>query len=177
MIRTRVGYAGGTKENPTYTSLGDHTETFQVDFDPKKTSYEALLKIFWKSHNPCSKSFSRQYMSAVFHENEAQRKLALETKAREEAERGRTIHTQVLPAGRFYLAEDYHQKFFLRQSPIAKEYLAVYPELKDFVNSTAVTRLNAYVGGQGTRKQLEKEADRLGLTPESRQRLLDAVRR
>ncbi len=52
MIRTRVGYAGGSEENPTYYDLGGHTETVEIDYDPTRISYEELLAIFWDSHNP-----------------------------------------------------------------------------------------------------------------------------
>jgi len=52
VIRTRVGYAGGSTNNPTYYNLGDHSETVQIDYDPTRISYEELLEVFWDSHNP-----------------------------------------------------------------------------------------------------------------------------
>ena len=52
VIRTRVGYAGGTTESPTYHNIGDHTETIQIDYNPAKISYEQLLEIYWDNHNP-----------------------------------------------------------------------------------------------------------------------------
>jgi peptide methionine sulfoxide reductase MsrA len=61
-----VGYAGGMKKNPTYRSLGDHTETVQIDFDPSVIPYGELLAVFWESHEPGSSTWSRQYMNAVF---------------------------------------------------------------------------------------------------------------
>ena len=76
MIRTRVGYTGGRKLNPTYYSLGDHTESFQVDYDPTQISYQQLLDIFWDSHNPTRGAWSRQYRAAIFVHNEAQTQLA-----------------------------------------------------------------------------------------------------
>ena len=76
MIRTRVGYTGGTLENPTYHHLGDHTESVQVDYDPARIDYAALLDAFWQGHNPAASSFSRQYMAAVFYHDETQRQLA-----------------------------------------------------------------------------------------------------
>jgi len=75
-----VGYAGGTKKNPTYHSLGDHSETIEIEFDPKKISYKELLDIFWESHEPTVRSFSRQYASFIFFHSEEQKKLAQETK-------------------------------------------------------------------------------------------------
>ncbi|MDZ7761250.1 MAG: peptide-methionine (S)-S-oxide reductase [Desulfovermiculus sp.] len=67
MVRTRVGYSGGKKPNPTYHDLGDHTETLQVDYDPEAVSYPKLLEVFWESHSPEQSALSRQYMAAVFY--------------------------------------------------------------------------------------------------------------
>ena len=111
MVRTRVGYAGGAKANPTYYALGDHAETIQIDYDPTRISYEELLNVFWESHNPTSPSWSRQYMSAIFYHNEEQQRLAQDTKARQEAKLGTKIYTEIVPYTQFYLAEDYHQKY------------------------------------------------------------------
>jgi len=89
---------------------------------------------------------------------------------------GRQLHTDIEPASTFYPAEDYHQKFRLQQDPVlTAEYDAIYPEMKDFVNSTAVSRVNGYLGGYGTAAQLKKEIDSLGLSPEGRKRLLESV--
>ena len=62
LLGTRVGYAGGTKDKPSYYSLGDHTETVDLDYDPEVTDYDKLLKMFWNNHNPTI-NCSRQYMS------------------------------------------------------------------------------------------------------------------
>ena len=175
-MRTRVGYAGGTTEDPTYARIGDHAESIEIDFDPEKTSYAALLDVFWRSHNPCRREWSRQYMSAIFHHDEEQRRLALETKAREQARRGRDVRTAVFPAGRFTPAEDYHQKHFLRQEgTLIAEYSAIYPEWSDFLRSSAVTRVNGYVGGSGTAEALAAEIGDLGLSAEGQARLRDTV--
>ncbi len=163
MIRTRVGYSGGTKKNPTYYSLGDHSETIQIDFDPAKITYEQLLNVFWASHNPDRKSWSRQYMAAVFYHNEEQKKLAIKTRDHVADQLKSKIYTEILPATEFYLAEDYHQKYYLRQvSELIKEYKAIYPATGDLIKSTAVARVNGYVGGFGTFKQLQNELSSLG---------------
>lgn len=72
VIRTRVGYAGGKTDAPTYRHMGDHTETVQIDYDPGRITYEELLKIFWESHDPESRPYSVQYKNAVFFHNAAQ---------------------------------------------------------------------------------------------------------
>ncbi len=176
-MRTRCGFTGGTTKNPTYRNIGDHTETMQIDFDPEQISYKQILELFWKSHNPCAKAFSRQYMSAVFYHSDEQKKVALETRDAAAAKREEKIVTPVLAAGTFTLAEDYHQKYYLRNDrELMKEFTAIYPNDKDFVNSTAAARVNGIVGGGGTLARLKKEIDSYGLSEKGRERLLEAAR-
>jgi methionine-S-sulfoxide reductase len=177
VIRTRVVYTGGTKKNPTYQSIGDHTESIQIDYDPARISYGKLLEVFWSSHNPCQRSGSRQYMTAVFYHNDEQKKQALETRDRQAAKQKEKIVTSILPLGEFYLAEDYHQKYYLRQhADLVKEFKAIYPDTKDFMASTAVARVNGYVGGNGTVAALEKEIASFGLSEKARKNLLELVK-
>lgn len=172
-----MGYAGGRTENPTYYKLGDHTEAFEIDYDPQKITYEQLLDIFWQSHNPCSRAGSRQYMSAVFYHNEEQKKLTIESRDREQARRKSKIVTEILPLTKFYLAEDYHQKYMLRESrELMKEFKVFYPDEKEFVNSTAAARINGYLGGRGRGSDLAREIGSFGLTASGRKALLSAVR-
>jgi len=173
VIRTRVGYAGGSKDNPTYYSLGDHTETVQIDYDPNRITYEELLNIFWDSHNAARPPISVQYKSAIFYHNEEQKRLALESKSRREAEQDITILTEIIPYTEFYIAEDYHQKYYLTNVPdLLKELTSIYPDSDDFVNSTAVARVNGYVGRNGSIENLEREIDSYALSPAAKQRLL-----
>ncbi len=110
VIKTRVGYAGGTKKNPSYYNLGDHTETIEITFDPKIISFEELLKHFWKEHDPTEQQVT-QYKSAIFYQNEEQKKLAEKSKKEMEKKLGRKIVTEIKKAGTFYQAEEYHQKY------------------------------------------------------------------
>ncbi len=177
MVRTRVGYAGGKKKNPTYHDLGDHTESFQVDFDPTQTSYAQLLAVFWESHNPCAKAYSQQYRTAIFYQNEAQKKLAEETRDRLAAKKKDGVLTAIEPLTEFYLAEDYHQKYRLRNDGLLlREFQALYPRAIDFVNSTAATRVNAYLDGHGSAAALQTEVERLGLSPAGRKHLTERVK-
>ena len=178
MIRTRVGYAGGTTENPTYYHLGDHTETVQVEYYPTQISYQELLDVFWAGHDPTRPALSQQYASIIFYYDDEQERLAQESKERQEAQCGCRIYTEIVPATAFYLAEDYHQKYRLQQSrEFVSEFEAIYPDNDDFVNSTAAARVNGYLGGYGALADLQAEIDDLGLSPGARQRLLDMVRR
>jgi peptide-methionine (S)-S-oxide reductase len=152
---------------PTYHDLGDHTESVQLDYDPMRLSYQDLLNAYFGFHNPCAGSgSSTQYKAVIFvngPEQERQARAALEAAAQR---LGQEAQTEVLPAERFYLAEDYHQKYALRQyRELAGELLTIYPDLQDFIDSTAATRLNAFAHGFGTKQLLDSEIDSYGLSP------------
>ena len=170
-----MGYAGGSKLNPTYHDLGDHTESLQVDYDPSVITYDQLLDLFWESHNPCDKGYSKQYMSAVFAADEKQRLAAAESKSRLELKLGRTVRTPILPLGKFTLAEDYHQKYYLRNSPIMREFEAIYPDPKAFADSTAAARANGFLAGDGEPDFVKAEVEKLGLSDQGKTTLLRAA--
>ncbi len=175
MVRTRVGYAGGTTQTPTYHNLGDHTETIEIDFDPSRISYSRLLDVFWGSHDPTVRPWSRQYKAVIFFHNEVQQMLALDSRDREAARKGK-IYTEILPYTGFTLAEDYHQKYRLQQEPdLLGEFESAYSSMRDFVNSTAVARINGFLGGYGTPDALKKEIDSYGLSASGRKRLIEAL--
>lgn len=163
-MRTRVGYAGGRKANPTYYSMGDHTECFQVDYDPSVIAYADLVKLFLKSGSHSRKPWSDQYKSILFYHDEEQERVARELV-------DPALYLELRPAVVFYEAEDYHQKYYLRQSALEREFLAMYPELRDFVDSTAAARVNGYVSGYGKGDQLTRELPLLGLSEKSQAEL------
>jgi hypothetical protein len=115
-------------------------------------------------------------MPILFYHNDKQKRLALETKEREEARLQRAIFTEVVPFSEFYLAEGYHQKYRLqRVAALMKEFQAMYPDDDDFVSSTAAARINGYVAGHGTPEQFLEELDSFGMSVEGRKRLLSIV--
>lgn len=177
MVRTRVGYSGGTKKDPTYHSLGDQTETIQIEYDPKIVSFEKLLEIFWKSHRSTDRPYSRQYMAAVFYHNDNQKMLAEKSLGEVAAKTGSKIYTLIVPATRFYKAEPYHQKYRLRQ---ARELMGVlksiYPKDEDLVDSTIAARLNGYLYGYAARADPEAVVADSGLNPEQSAKVLDALK-
>jgi peptide-methionine (S)-S-oxide reductase len=168
-----VGYTGGDKTNPTYYSLGGHSEAIQIDYDPAVISYETLLGLFWASHNPSSPAYSRQYEAAVFYHDAEQERLAAES-INHLIEQGTAVQTRLRPLSEFYLAEDYHQKYGLQNTPpINQEIASLYPNWRDLTDSTLAARLNAYYGGSGFRDVLEDEIDSYGLSDEARADLLE----
>lgn len=147
-----------------------------MEFDPSVISYGTLLDVFWGSHDPRERPRKRQYMSAIFPRTDAQRSLAIWTRDREAARGNGKIRTEILPDTGFHPAEEYHQKYMLRGRPeLMKEYEAIYPSFGDFLASTAVTRVNGYVAGNGTCDSLRRELDGLGLSPSGRKRLEEIV--
>ena len=162
MVRTRVGYAGGVTESPTYHDLADHTESIEIDFDPTRISYAQLLDVFFAEHRPTYPSYSRQYRSAVFVQDAGQR-AAVEAKIRGlEVQWGAEIHTAVEPAAPFWRAEDYHQKYSLRRhGKVLEKVVAATGE--GWVDSTLAARLNAFAGGYGRREDVITELRSLGL--------------
>lgn len=166
-----MGYCGGTTKEPTYRKIGDHAETIQIDFDPERISYDELLEVFWTTHNPCRTAWSRQYMSAIFYADEGQRE-AIERTRKLFVGEDKEIQTEIAKLDTFWIAEDYHQKYRLRHEPeILEEIRAIYPDEKDFVNSTAAARLNGYLDGKGRMRQLDAEIGKLGLSEEGQKRL------
>lgn len=121
---TAVGYSAGLTPNPTYrevcSGMTGHNEVVLVVFDPRKTTYEALLRAFWESHNPTQgmrqgNDAGTQYRSGIYYYDEAQRTAA--EQSRDEYQRALTkaghgaITTEIIPAPEFYYAEDYHQQY------------------------------------------------------------------
>jgi peptide-methionine (S)-S-oxide reductase len=144
-----------------------------LDFVPAVVSYDQLLQAFWSGHDPAYAEPSRQYRSVIFYLSEEQKNLAIASREREESAAGQPLFTQIEALGEFYLAEDYHQKYYLRGNPeINAEISAIYTGLMDFVNSTASTRLNGYIAGYGNQDILQKQLDSLGLSEDGKKRLL-----
>jgi peptide-methionine (S)-S-oxide reductase len=125
VVETSVGFMGGELENPTYTQVCSgttgHAEVVQIIFDPEKISYDQLLDIFWKSHDPTQ--FNRQgsdigvqYRSVIFYYSEEQKNTALQSLKKETQNAGyaKSIMTAIDPVSEFYRAEEYHQKYFLK---------------------------------------------------------------
>ena len=112
-------------------------------------------------------------MSIIFYHDEEQRKLAVMTKEDQEASRKRKIQTIFVPAGLFYPAEDYHQKYYLRGRPsVMKEFNTLYSSSTDFVNSTAAAKVNGFLRGNGTTRDLKADLEDIKLAPDVIDRII-----
>jgi peptide-methionine (S)-S-oxide reductase len=171
-----VGYTGGTTPDPTYHHLGNYSEAVEIVFDPAIISYQQLLNVFWHSHHPGQAPLSRQYQAAIYYHNDRQKALALKSRDRVAARLRGQIYTKILPAGKFYVAEDYHQKYYLRQMPeLLAEFQAIYPTPQALMASTAAARVNGYVAGYGNLAELQADLKHLGLSTAARHRLEELV--
>lgn len=123
VVDARVGYTGGTLANPSYedvcTDRTGHAEAVQIKFDPRLVSYDQLLNAFWQLHDPTTPNrqgpdVGTQYRSAIFYHSPEQAELAKRSKeALQTSGRfRRPIVTQIVPAAKFYDAEEYHQQYF-----------------------------------------------------------------
>jgi len=128
VVSVTVGYTGGSLKNPTYEQVSaggtGHAESVRVVFDPTRISYAKLLEVYWHNIDPTVKDRQfcdrgHQYRSAIFYHGEEQRRIAEESKAT--LEKGKPfktpIVTEIVPAGEFYPAEEYHQHYY-KKNPI-----------------------------------------------------------
>lgn len=168
MLRTRVGYCGGTTPHPTYHALSDHTESFQVDYDPRVITYTDLLALFWERHHPHAHPHSTQYQAIAFYNDDEERAQVEASLRAIEQRSGLPVYTKVRALNQFHRAEDYHQKYYLRGEPeLMRELYRLFPGEQAFEDSTLAARLNAYAGGHGFRAVLERELASYGLSAEA----------
>ena len=122
VVDAEVGYSNGHTENPTYkdvcTDETGHAEVVQVTFDPEKVGYKTLVEAFWQMHDPTQVNrqgpdFGKQYRTAIFAHSPEQEEIAKQSKAGLDASQkfSRPIATEITPAGKFYRAEEYHQRY------------------------------------------------------------------
>jgi peptide-methionine (S)-S-oxide reductase len=127
VIDTQVGYTGGHTENPTYKQVCSgttgHAEAVKITYDPNTITYEKLLEVFWNKHNPTTKNrqgpdVGAQYRSAIFYHNDHQKKLAQESKEKlqNSGKYKDPVVTEIVPAQKFYPAEDYHQQYLHKRN-------------------------------------------------------------
>ena len=121
VIEVTSGYSGGNTENPTYgdvcSGATGHAEVIEVEYDPSKVSYEELLEVFWREHDPTQLNrqgpdVGTQYRSVIFFLTPEQETAAHASKEKAQERFKKPITTQIKPASEFYQAEEYHQQYF-----------------------------------------------------------------
>lgn len=137
-----------------------------MDFDPSIISFERLCDLFWQEHDPTARAWSTQYKAVLFAHDDAQERAARASATAVEARLGQRVRTEVRRLDRFYVAEDYHQKYSLRHDRLLMSELARYfPDPASLRESTSAMRLNAWLAGHATKEQVERDLPLLGLTP------------
>jgi peptide-methionine (S)-S-oxide reductase len=137
------GYSGGYRENPTYeqvcTGTTGHAESIQITYDPARVSYDQLLEVFWKTHDPTTLNrqgddVGTQYRSVIFYHDAEQKRLAEAYKGKLEAEHiwNRPIVTEIMPFARFWPAEDYHQNYYNNNTSKGYCSLVITPKVEKF---------------------------------------------
>jgi peptide-methionine (S)-S-oxide reductase len=143
VVSTTSGYTGGTKPDPTYQEVSagktGHTEALKIVYDPAKVSYERLLEVFWRNHDPLTADgqfcdMGSQYRAGIFFGSEEEKRLAEASKAAVAGRFKQPIVTEIVPASTFYPAEDYHQDYYIK-NPIRYKYYSTscgrYRRLKE----------------------------------------------
>ena len=146
----------------------------RVEFNPQEITYPELLQVFWAGHNPGYNTSNRQYRNAIFYLNGEQRVQAEKSRAELAARLDVPVQTDIEKLSQFYPAEDYHQKYYLRrEGTVLAEFKGIYPDEKQLAASTAVARVNGYLGCNGSAEELTREIGRLGLSASAQQKLVD----
>ncbi|XP_041018549.1 peptide methionine sulfoxide reductase A5 [Juglans microcarpa x Juglans regia] len=149
VVRTTVGYAGGSKSNPEYRSLGDHAESVQVEYDPRLINFRQLLEVFWSSHDSRQvfgqgPDVGNQYRSIIFTNGNEESRLAAISKEREQTKsKSSIVTTQIQQLRTFYPAEPEHQKFELKRNPFLLQLIGNLPE-QELEWSSLAAKLNGY---------------------------------
>lgn len=184
VIRTRVGYAGGTTPDPVYRRMGDHTETVEIGYDPTSVTLEELLQLFWDRHNPLNINGykGRQYQSLLLYRDGKQREtMEAAWRQRADASIGRGPEadggTEIAPYRAFYPAEERHQKYYLKRYPNALAGLReLYPDEAELAGSTLAARLNGLAKGFTSLQRLLEEIERWPASGEQKERIISILR-
>ncbi len=164
--------------DPTYRNMSDHTETIQLDYDPLTISYEELLDEFWSNHRAVQHGYGgRQYMSLLLFHHEKQKTIAKNVKNNWEKQLKVKIETEISPYSMFFIAEDYHQKYYLKRRPSTVETLSpLFPTHEALIHSTLAARLNGFVKGFGTLLAIKKEIEEMeNLSPDKKTKMIDVM--
>lgn len=148
-VKTVVsGFAGGTKENPTYEQVchgnTGHAEVIQIKFDPAVIAFDKLLEVFWEAHDPTTLNrqghdVGTQYRSIILYSSEDQKKAAEKSKADAQKNFKDPIVTEIVPLKKFYPAEDYHQNYFNTHGSQGYCQFVIRPKLQKLISKKVIS--------------------------------------
>ncbi|WP_240548436.1 peptide-methionine (S)-S-oxide reductase [Paenibacillus lignilyticus] len=180
ITRTRVGFAGGTTDNPPRSGhAGDHTEMVEIEFDPAVARLETILNLFWNNHNPANINNYRDrlYNSLILYRDEAQLSVIQEV-MNNRGEQGKGVpETECMPYTVFYPAEDRHQKYFLKRYPDAIAKLrTLFPTEDELTRATLAARLNGIAKGFANMDQIIHEIRTWKISHEEQEEIIDLIK-
>ncbi len=165
VVRTAVGYAGGTTPDPTYADLDDHLEAVRVEFDPTQICYPDLLDRFWADHAPNQTVYKHRYRHALFPRTDRQIQQARHSFASAEERYGDDLGVSLIENAPFHRADPHHQNYKLRSHDLlVQAFRKMLPSERAFTDSPAATLANGYVGGDRAPDRLAEDRSRLGLS-------------
>lgn len=174
-MRTRTGYAGGQSTNPNYQNVGFHSEVIEIDYDPSQISYEALVNLFFESHNATSKPYYQRVKSLLFYRNEVEMKSAqkiIEQQKQIAVQKGLLVYTELKPYEVFYLAEPEHQlKALKAEVSLYSELVEMFGDENNLQNSILASKLNGFLYGFGSKSEIESVLSQSGLSEASKSRI------
>ncbi|CAF3775435.1 unnamed protein product [Rotaria socialis] len=168
VLVTRVGYCGGTHPaTPTYRTIGDYTESVQIEFDPTQISFAQLLTYVNQWYTPNTSKTRSQYAAAIFYHNENQRQQVDEMKIE---------NVRVDMFHRFFEAEDHHQKYNLKRTLMQTE---IFGKKEEWQNrdEEMITKINGFLAGYGSNEQFRQWDKRRELTLEQQNYIKDRLRK
>lgn len=180
ITRTRVGFAGGTTDNPTSRQPGDHTETVEMDFDSGIVSLETILKVFWSRHNPVNINDykGRQYRSLVLFRDPIQYNVIREVMNNIKEQGNGIPDTEVAPYTGFYPAEDRNQKYYLKRYQDALDKLrTLFPTDEELTNATLAARLNGLAKGYTNIEKIINEIRTWQISNEEQEEIIHLIKR
>lgn len=183
VLKTRVGYLGGSTLNPNYENIGDHSESIEIVFDSSRVSYSNLVKAFFRCHQPNKTRLLRQYASIIFPTTSEQNIVAFEEKNRFELGQKFKCTTEIIEkdSRTFYQAENYHQKYLLRNYPsltsLLENKLGISLDSEEFLTGELSTKLNGYFSGesQDIQTDITDILRRMNIDTESLKLLLESL--
>lgn len=173
-MRTRVGYAGGSSINPSYTNLGLHTEVIEIDYDPEIISYSQLIDEFFNAHNETLRPYDQRVKSLIFYRDDEELEIAKVklNDARMAIDDEENVYTELKEFSVFYIAEEKNQNRSLKtEISLYEEIRAKYGSDEKVLLSVLASKLNGVVYGYGSVEEAENLLSKSALSEEAINRI------
>ncbi|MCK8058533.1 MULTISPECIES: peptide-methionine (S)-S-oxide reductase [unclassified Fusibacter] len=178
VLRTRVGYTGGTGTTPSYENLGNHIEVIEIDYDPAFLTYEDLVTLYFTYYDATVRAYSQRVKSVIFYRDDEEQSIANNLKKEFSQSQGKPIFTEIDPLDVFYLAEDRHQLSYLKkETSLYDEVSQIFTTPDKQILSILASKLNGYIAGYGKSKDLTVLLQNSGLSDASQNRMRAIVDR